>query len=768
MIRYSVAVAIAVLIVVSVLMDSQSQGLLRRGEDEKVTNPEYVDPQSPEFLSQGERKKVENVEHLDFSGIAPSAKAFVHDNCEIGIDEWQGQEAWQKRAPAFLLIGAKKCGTTSLFQYLQQHPDVVAPRRKELLTFIPQRFQHWANPGDPESKVLVKAAREDMYANDYPSRIIKLRPRSISFEATPDYLVYSTYSSKAILCTVPWVKILVILRNPVERLFSHYNFLTDQRLMSAVNFTTLDVTFEEWILADMNRLKKYGVISFHNTTDDFFGSQTEREAWKKYQKLPNGAARDRPLARSMYAIQLEGWFEALRSIGRDPKSDVLVVREEDLKLNAVEVPNKIFKWLGIPPFQLPAAKAGMSTTYSSALKHETRKMLEVFFAPYNQRLYKLLGDEWQDIWDWNAEENETSHDSHATKSVAPVVNHDRPELLNAKQKSFLSEHCELGTEKSWWVGDRDENSWRRRAPYFLIIGAKKAGTTSLFTYLRQHPLILPGGTEGGGKELHSFHPNGRFPQWKNVTDVGKTVRVDIARQQLYEEFYLNPRIKSDPTVVSYDATPDYLLYSALSSKAILCTVPWVKLMVSLRNPIDRLFSNYNYLMDDTKMPEWFIKARKNQTFEAYVEDNMAELTSFGVLRNDTSQEDFFGSRNEKRAWRRYQKTRIRGDRPIARSLYALQIEEWFAWLRGAGRDPSEMLFVTEEELKENADGLIQRVVQWLGLPPHAINTTKKNMVTTYSSPAMNPETRAKLQAFFDPYNKRFYKLMGPEWDGIWD
>ncbi|KAI2493868.1 [heparan sulfate]-glucosamine 3-sulfotransferase-like protein [Fragilaria crotonensis] len=152
-----------------------------------------------------------------------------------------------------------RCGTTSLFQYLQQHPDIIQPRRKELLSFIPQRFRHWAHPGDFESKINVQAARKDMYAHDYRSETIKRRNMSISFEATPDYLLYSRFSAKAILCTVPWVKILVILRNPVDRVFSHYNYLTDVSRMSQLNFSMPKETFEEWILADMVRLAKHGV-----------------------------------------------------------------------------------------------------------------------------------------------------------------------------------------------------------------------------------------------------------------------------------------------------------------------------------------------------------------------------------------------------------------------------------------------------------------------------------------------------------------------------
>ena len=106
---------------------------------------------------------------MDYVGIISSSKAFVEDNCNLGVEEWHAQKDWQRRAPAFLLIGAKKCGTTSLFHYLVEHPDIAKPRSKELLTFIPFRFRHESDPLYYDSKVLlVEAARQDMYDNDYP------------------------------------------------------------------------------------------------------------------------------------------------------------------------------------------------------------------------------------------------------------------------------------------------------------------------------------------------------------------------------------------------------------------------------------------------------------------------------------------------------------------------------------------------------------------------------------------------------------------------
>jgi hypothetical protein len=339
-------------------------------------------------------------------------------------------------------------------------------------------------------------------------------------------------------------------------------------------------------------------------------------------------------------------------------------------------------------------------------------------------------------------------------------------ILSETQQKFMDKYCELGNETSWFLSDDDVDSWRRRAPYFLLIGAKKAGTSSIFKYLIQHPSIVKGGT----KELHSFSLRGvrKFEQWNTTDKIGARVRIDIARQQLYEKDYKLPIIRSKPNILSFDATPDYLLYSSYIPQAILCTVPWVKIIVSLRNPIDRLFSHYNFLMDDHLVPSWFSKLRKNETFEEFVETDMKILNSFGVIPNGTHSENYLGSQDEKIAWRDYQRAHISGDFPIARSLYVLQLEDWFQWLREMDRDPSEILFVSEEQLQQNTQNVMKRISEWLGVSPFLFDTRRREMVTHYTTTKMHPVTRAKLQAFFEPYNQRFYKLMGPEWQNIWD
>ncbi|MCR9183630.1 MAG: sulfotransferase domain-containing protein [Flavobacteriaceae bacterium] len=105
-------------------------------------------------------------------------------------------------APAFMIIGTQKGGTSSLYYYLKQHPRLIAPVTKEL---------HYFDTFDVTSK----------------SEYLKLFPRKyftthISFEATPRYL-YFPGTAKKIHEFNPEMKFIVILRDPAKRAFSAWN-----------------------------------------------------------------------------------------------------------------------------------------------------------------------------------------------------------------------------------------------------------------------------------------------------------------------------------------------------------------------------------------------------------------------------------------------------------------------------------------------------------------------------------------------------------------
>lgn len=102
--------------------------------------------------------------------------------------------------PHFLIIGAARSGTTSLYSYLVEHPRVVAAAKKEL-HFFDLRF-----PNGPA-----------WYRDQFPS----LSPDTITGEASPYYLFHS-HVPKRVFKLLPHVKLIVLLRNPVDRAYSHY------------------------------------------------------------------------------------------------------------------------------------------------------------------------------------------------------------------------------------------------------------------------------------------------------------------------------------------------------------------------------------------------------------------------------------------------------------------------------------------------------------------------------------------------------------------
>ena len=122
------------------------------------------------------------------------------------------------KLPNFLIVGAAKSGTTSLYHYLKQHPEIYIPNRKECRYFsqMPGNFK---GPKDDEvvNKTIIKSLDE------YKGLFQDVSNEKAIGDMSPDYLYYYVNSIKNIrnICSDN-VKIIIILRNPVERTYSHY------------------------------------------------------------------------------------------------------------------------------------------------------------------------------------------------------------------------------------------------------------------------------------------------------------------------------------------------------------------------------------------------------------------------------------------------------------------------------------------------------------------------------------------------------------------
>ena len=113
--------------------------------------------------------------------------------------------------PTFIIIGAAKSGTTSLYRYLEQHPDVFMSPVKETLFFAPDWWN--AKPGGGGRGIRTIEAYEELFAGAGDARAIG--------EASPQYLS-SKEAPARIKSIVPDARLIAILRDPAERAYSAF------------------------------------------------------------------------------------------------------------------------------------------------------------------------------------------------------------------------------------------------------------------------------------------------------------------------------------------------------------------------------------------------------------------------------------------------------------------------------------------------------------------------------------------------------------------
>jgi len=141
--------------------------------------------------------------------------------------------------PNFLVIGAEKSATTWLYNRLKEHPDIFVPETKEI------HFFNKYNSNLKEMNNYVKLG-----INWYQKFFKRYNSEKAVGEVTPMYLC-DPYAPARIKNTLPHVKLIVILRNPIDRAYSHY------WMAKAKNHTNL--TFEEVVAQKTNKFIKRGL-----------------------------------------------------------------------------------------------------------------------------------------------------------------------------------------------------------------------------------------------------------------------------------------------------------------------------------------------------------------------------------------------------------------------------------------------------------------------------------------------------------------------------
>ena len=118
--------------------------------------------------------------------------------------------------PNFLIIGAAKAGSTSLYNYLRQHPQVFMSPVKEPRYFAPEYYTTYFKRSYRHSYY-----RNGMSRQDYEALFDDVRDEIAIGEASTEYLFFQK-SAERISAVIPDAKIIAILRNPADRAFSAY------------------------------------------------------------------------------------------------------------------------------------------------------------------------------------------------------------------------------------------------------------------------------------------------------------------------------------------------------------------------------------------------------------------------------------------------------------------------------------------------------------------------------------------------------------------
>lgn len=128
----------------------------------------------------------------------------------------------KQKMPNFLIVGAQKSGTTSLWHYLKQHPDIFMSEIKEPL-FLVSPYYLMLNPKDPRFKLLNNSLAKTL--DEYFKLFSKVNNEKAIGEASVPYLYHYDIAISHIKRYLTDCKIIIVLRNPIQRAFSAYTFL---------------------------------------------------------------------------------------------------------------------------------------------------------------------------------------------------------------------------------------------------------------------------------------------------------------------------------------------------------------------------------------------------------------------------------------------------------------------------------------------------------------------------------------------------------------
>ncbi len=268
-------------------------------------------------------------------------------------------------SPSFLIIGAQKAATSSLYSYLIQHPNIVPPKQKEVNFFnIDENY----NRGEAFYQ-----SQFNKYYNPFK--------KHVTFEATPEYL-YLPHIPKRIFDYNKDLKLIVVFREPAARAYSAWNMFKKLHELEGVP-SVIEKSYLEGIPNNLNPTL-FG--------EKFPSFQKIIDLEKEYMSSDKGFLEPSFLRRGLYAEQVQCYLEYF------DKEQLLFLEHREVSQHLVPTLNKILNFIGQNDYHWNNLNKTISNKGMYADKAPpVLKELKKYYVPYNLKLYKLINRE----FDWN-------------------------------------------------------------------------------------------------------------------------------------------------------------------------------------------------------------------------------------------------------------------------------------------------------------------------------------------------------------------------------
>jgi hypothetical protein len=258
---------------------------------------------------------------------------------------WGYVTAQWRMTPSFVVLGAQRAGTTTLFRVLSEHPDVVRPTQSKGIGYFDVGY----------------AKGRRWYLAHFPLRLparLLHGPRAQAFESSGYYLFHPS-APERIARDLPGVKVIAIVRDPVERAYSAH------RHELARGFETEPFA----VAVDLEPGRLAGEVDKIVADPSYESFQHRHHAY---------------LARSRYAEQIQRYVDALGA------ERVYIVDADELFASPATEIARLFDWLGLSPWQ-PETVEQWNAQRRESMDPDLRRRLEEYFRPWDERLEEQMG-----------------------------------------------------------------------------------------------------------------------------------------------------------------------------------------------------------------------------------------------------------------------------------------------------------------------------------------------------------------------------------------